>query len=254
MTGRFFLQSSERKYNWPGCFQGYIGGHQVAPLQNKHAEYQLVALVRNEDQAALVKAAFPAVETVIGDLDNDQVLQTEASKADVVLSMLWSWGSLSPRTNTWVDLASADHVAGAISLIKGIGRSKKNTKFIHISGTGIMTDMSNGAGNESAKVYNDMSAEDIQEILSFDLSHIHRDVEEAIIAAANEHGVTGAIISPPMIHGVGQGPVKKRSIQVPILIENILKRGKGFQVLEGNNIWNSKSSLVSLRWFLSMVD
>jgi hypothetical protein len=102
-----------------------------------------------------------------------------------------------------------------------------------------MTDMSNGAGNESVKVYNDMPAEDIKEILSFDLSHIHRDVEEAIITAANEHGVTAAIISPPMIHGVGHGPVKKRSIQVPILIENILKKGKGFQVLEGNNIWNS---------------
>jgi hypothetical protein len=96
-----------------------------------------------------------------------------------------------------------------------------------------MTDMSNGAGNEFAKVYHDMSPKDVNEILSFDLSHIHRDVEEAIIAAAKEHGVTAAIISPPMIHGVGGGPVKKRSIQVPILIENILKRGKGFQVLEG---------------------
>jgi hypothetical protein len=62
------------------------------------------------------------------------------------------------------------------------------------------------------------------------------DVEEAVIAAAKEHGVTAAIISPPMIHGIGDGPVKKRSIQVPILIENILKRGKAFQVLEVNNI------------------
>jgi hypothetical protein len=139
-----------------------------------------------------------------------------------------------------LDLASADHVAGAISLIKGVGSGNKNARFIHISGTGIMTDMSNGAGNESSKVYHDMDSKDVAEILSFDLSHIHRDVEEAIISAAKEHGVTAAIVSPPMIHGVGEGPVKKRSIQVPILIENTLKRGKAFQVLEGNNIWNSK--------------
>jgi hypothetical protein len=103
-----------------------------------------------------------------------------------------------------------------------------------------MTDMSTGAGNESTKIYSDLSSEDISEILSFDTSHIHRDVEEAIIATAKDNGVKAAIISPPMIHGVGQGPVKKRSIQVPILIENMLKRGKGFQVLEGNNIWNGK--------------
>lgn len=98
--------------------------------------------------------------------------------------------------------------------------------------------MSTGAGNESSKVYNDMSSKDVDEILSFDSSHIHRDVEEAIITAAKENGVKAAIISPPMIHGIGQGPVKKRSIQVPILIESMLKRGKGFQVLEGKNFWN----------------
>jgi hypothetical protein len=103
-----------------------------------------------------------------------------------------------------------------------------------------MTDMSTGPGNESPKIYSDTSSDDIGEILSFDASHIHRDVEEAIIAAAKDNGVKAAIISPPMIHGVGQGPVKKRSIQVPILIENMLKRGKGFQVLEGRNIWNGK--------------
>jgi hypothetical protein len=103
-----------------------------------------------------------------------------------------------------------------------------------------MNDTSTGAGNESLKVYHDMNPEDVQEILSFDLSHIHRDVEEAVLTTSKKYGVTSAIISPPMIHGVGAGPMKKRSIQVPILIDAILKRGKAFQVLEGNNIWNSR--------------
>lgn len=141
------------------------------------------------------------------------------------------------------DLASADHIAGAISLIKGIGEGNRDAKFIQIDGTGIMTDMSTGAGNESSKIYNDMSFEDVADILSFDASHIHRDVEEAVISAAKEYGVNAAIISPPMIHGVGKGPVKRISIQVPILIENMLKRGKGLQVLEGSNIWNGEYHL-----------
>lgn len=67
---------------------GYIGGHVVAPLQKVHPEYQLVALVRNENQAKVIQTAFPAIETVIGDLDSDNVLQAEAAKADVVLSKL----------------------------------------------------------------------------------------------------------------------------------------------------------------------
>jgi hypothetical protein len=148
--------------------------------------------------------------------------------------------SESKDSDVIIDLASADHIAGALSLIKGISMGiNKNAALIHISGTGIMTDMSTGPGNAAAKVYRDTSPSDIREIMSFDESHIHRDVEAAIVAAAAQYGVKTAMISPPMIHGVGNGPVKKRSIQVPILIENILKRGKAFQVLEGENIWNS---------------
>lgn len=67
---------------------GYIGGHQIAPLQKAHPEYKLVALVRNEAQAAIIKSSFPAIEAVIGDLDSDLLLQSEANKADVVLSKL----------------------------------------------------------------------------------------------------------------------------------------------------------------------
>jgi hypothetical protein len=109
-----------------------------------------------------------------------------------------------------------------------------------------MNDTSSGVGNESLKVYHDMYHEDVQEILSFDDSHIHRDVEDAVVSTARKHGVTAAIISPPMIHGVGAGPLKKRSIQVPILIDAILKRGKAFQVMEGNNIWNSMCCQIQL--------
>jgi nucleoside-diphosphate-sugar epimerase len=67
-------------------YSGYIGGHQLAPLQKMHPEYHLVALVRDESQAKVIKTAYPTIETVIGDLDSDQVLQAEAAKADVVLS------------------------------------------------------------------------------------------------------------------------------------------------------------------------
>lgn len=96
------------------------------------------------------------------------------------------------------------------------------------------------AGQPSTKVYSDVA--DLQEITSFPIeNHVHRDVDMALLEAQKKFAVPTAIVSPPMIHGVGQGPLKKRSIQVPFLIEAILKRGKGFQVLDGENIWDRTS-------------
>lgn len=62
----------------------------------------------------------------------------------------------------------------------------------------------------------------------------------AILEIQKKLHVPTAILSPPLVHGVGIGPIKKRSIQIPALAEAILKRGKGFQVLEGQNIWDRK--------------
>lgn len=69
-------------------------------------------------------------------------------------------------------------------------------------------------------------------------NHVHRDVDKAVLEAQEKLKVPTAILSPPLIHGVGKGPIKTRSIQIPFLAEAILKRGKGFQVLEGQNIWD----------------
>lgn len=54
----------------------------------KHPEYQVITLVRTEKQARIVKATWPAVETVLGDLDNHDLLVEQGKRADVVLRML----------------------------------------------------------------------------------------------------------------------------------------------------------------------
>jgi hypothetical protein len=42
----------------------------------------------------------------------------------------------------------------------------------------------------------------------------------------------------PTIHGVGKGPIKTRSLQIPWLTEAILKHGEAFTVGEGKNVWD----------------
>lgn len=44
-----------------------------------------MALVRSTDKADQVKAQFPNVQTVIGDLDNSALLERESAAADIVL-------------------------------------------------------------------------------------------------------------------------------------------------------------------------
>ena len=47
-----------------------------------------------------------------------------------------------------------------------------------------------------------------------------------------------AILCAPTILGVGYGPVEKRSVQVPIYIDAVLKKGKAFTLGDGQNIWD----------------
>ena len=67
---------------------GFVGGHTVNNLIKKHPDYKVLGLVRNDEQAKLVKARWPQAETVTGTLDTADILIEQASKADVVIGML----------------------------------------------------------------------------------------------------------------------------------------------------------------------
>jgi len=200
---------------------GYIGGEVVDYFTKTKQPWSLVALVRNEEQAKTIKAKYPAVKTVIGTLDDHDLLVEQGKNADVVLQT-----------------ASADHIEVGRSIIEGMSKGKKG-HYIHVSGSGILHDVTNGYGKPASKIYSDVA--DVDEITSFDSTHVHRDIDASVIEAGVKYGVPTAIISPVTIYGNGHGPLKTRSLQIPFLTEGILKRGKAFTVGEGKNIWDSKS-------------
>lgn len=67
---------------------GYIGGHVISRLLEKHPDYAVRALVRDDSQAGAVKSQLPSVVPVIGHLDSHQIIVDESEKADIVLSMM----------------------------------------------------------------------------------------------------------------------------------------------------------------------
>lgn len=64
---------------------GFIGSSMVSRLVEKHPDYKIIGLVRNDEQMKLVKARWSHVETIIGTLDTAEILIEQASKADVVI-------------------------------------------------------------------------------------------------------------------------------------------------------------------------
>jgi nucleoside-diphosphate-sugar epimerase len=66
---------------------GYIGGHTVNLIAKVHPDWELVALVRTEEQAKIIQKQWPAIKAVVGSLDDHALVSEHSASADVVLRM-----------------------------------------------------------------------------------------------------------------------------------------------------------------------
>lgn len=66
---------------------GYIGGDSLYLISQTHLDWELTALVRNNEKATQLTSKFPQVRVAYGDLDNAQVLEEESAKADIIYRM-----------------------------------------------------------------------------------------------------------------------------------------------------------------------
>lgn len=64
---------------------GYIAGDALATLVSKHPNFSYSVLVRSIDKAAQIKAQYPNIRIVLGDLDDSALLERESAAADIVL-------------------------------------------------------------------------------------------------------------------------------------------------------------------------
>ena len=67
---------------------GYVGGDVLYRLQRSSlAKSHLACLVRDVSKARKLSGAYPDIEIVQGSLDDSKLVEQEARKADVVLSL-----------------------------------------------------------------------------------------------------------------------------------------------------------------------
>ncbi|KAJ5766136.1 uncharacterized protein N7511_003752 [Penicillium nucicola] len=208
---------------------GYIGGDSLATLAAKHPDFSYAALVRTNEKAEQVKAQYPNVRIVLGDLDDSALLEKESAAADIVLHTA----------------DASDHVGAAKAIIAGLvsGHTKEHPGYLlHTGGTGILTwedSDKNEFGNRSEKIYNDWDR--VEELLNLPDHAFHRNVDQLILDAGTQHAdvLKTALVCPPTIYGKGRGPCSQRGRQVYELANVTLRIKKGPIIGAGQSIWNN---------------
>ncbi|KAK6356351.1 hypothetical protein TWF718_000712 [Orbilia javanica] len=209
---------------------GYLGGTILDHLSTTYPALSITAMARDQDKANLITAVYPSVRTVIGNLDSSDIIIPESSAADIII--------------TAADCDHPDHVK---YIYEGMAKntSGKPIYLIHTSGTGVLIDLSferAGESKQSAisdKVWDDV--EDIEEIYNLPMDQMHKPVESQVQAPPLEKNpnIKYAIVSPPLIYGVGSGPVNKLNTLCPWLFQTIVKNGKGFTLGKGDCGWSN---------------
>ncbi|TVY82495.1 Uncharacterized protein LSUE1_G001587 [Lachnellula suecica] len=198
---------------------GYVGGQLLHSMIAKHPDYQITGLVRTREQEQKIISRYPSVRTAIGDLNSANVIIEQSKQADVVLQT-----------------ADADHLGAITSIVHGLSLGKRNGAFIQLSGAASILDTSNGLGQPTEKVWDDIK--DFDEISTFDEKHFHAASDQLVRSEGKKAGIRTVVLAPPVIYGKGEG-IKQWSMGLPWRVEISKKRGMGFAIGEGKTIISS---------------
>ena len=187
---------------------GYIGGTIARKLLDKN--YKVTGLIRNETHAKELEAA--GIETIVGSIHDEVVLQSAISEADAVIH----------NADSADDAYAADSI---VSILKGSGKT-----FIFTSGSAIFGGKENGEKNDY------VFTEDIP--LQPRLEMASRVLINQHILQSAAQDIRSIVIVPTMVYGKGLG-IKKDSIQLPALISFSKEKGFGAYFGKGENIWSN---------------
>jgi len=201
---------------------GYIGGGIFSRLIENKSKYNITALIRESEKAKKLQEL--GANTVIGSLDDFELLQKQAEQSDIIFHTA----------------DSSDHVNSAKAFIAGLKNrgSQSGVRkpiYIHTSGTGVIMDFVKGE-NSSDKVYSDDIPADTHENIPD--TAFHRNVDLLVYDAGKSGLVDCFIVCPPLIYGTSNGPFNRISQQVPGLIRSSIKNGRAVYVGKGANIWS----------------
>jgi nucleoside-diphosphate-sugar epimerase len=184
---------------------GYIGGSVASALiRDGHS---VRGLVRNREKVDAVAAL--GVETVVGTLDDADLLQAEARAADAV-----------------VNAASSDHRGAVEALIAGLSGSGK--PFIHSSGSSVVADIA--MGEPSDRIFDEMTP-----IVPHAERAARVAIDQLVLTAPS---IRSLVLCNSMIYGNPLG-FSGQSIQIPALVRQATASGVARYIGRGLNRWSN---------------
>ena len=186
-------------------------------------KYQIRCLLRDAKKADIVKQTYTGVETVIGDLEDVDLIEREARAADVVLH-----------------LASTRHEPSSKAIIRGLSDANRKSPgyWLQIGGASMFAgpQINAGAfGEPDDQVWDDVAG--IAKIRDAIVASPGRVIDNLIISQ-DPSKIKTALVPGPIIYGKGSGTGNTRTIQGPAIASYTLKHGHSFQVGKGQSIWS----------------
>ncbi|KAI4595523.1 hypothetical protein KJ359_006869 [Pestalotiopsis sp. 9143b] len=226
---------------------GYIGGQVLNELLKSSPGRPITLLLRDEKKANLISDKFSQVNVVIGDLDDGDLFEREASRASIVLRKTGFplVDCRGPLLTIKIDLAATGHLKSVQSIHRGLKKrqSSEPAYWIQVSGASALavaefTSPSFSPGSASSDVIDDI--EDASKFIKLLRDHKVRAVDNYILdVGSQESTIETALVFPPIIYGVGEGVVNQRSIQIPELARVTLEKGHGVRVGPGLSRWGN---------------
>ncbi|TRM69568.1 hypothetical protein BD626DRAFT_553998 [Schizophyllum amplum] len=204
---------------------GYIGGAVLASLLERPdaQTFKIKALVRDAEKAKKLKEF--GVETVVGSLDDVDLVEQEASEVDIVMAM-----------------ADADHVASCQAILRGTKKHFEQTgvRTIYIHTSGMMTVADNARGlHANDAVWDDADADGLA---ALPFTQMHRPVDVTVVAGDVAGYVYTYIVLPGVLWGHAEhalataGIAHRDSIVLPLFSKIAVARGRAGAVGAGANI------------------
>lgn len=203
---------------------GYLGGETLYQITRLPGNYRIRALARDEKKGQLIKSVGTNIEVVIGDLDDDELIENEARQADVVCH-----------------LASTRHEASSRAIVKGLqdASRRKPGYWLQIGGASLLAGAQIKAGTfgeAGTKSYDDI--DDIKEVIEIIRAAPTRIVDNMILDQDSSR-IKTAFVPGCLIYGISRGPVNTRSIQAPAVADYTIRNGESFQVGKGESSWST---------------
>src|SRR6187402_59235 len=142
----------------------------------------------------------------------------------------------SQYTNILTEAADADHLGVISSITRGLAEGGKNGAFIQLSGSASAYDFSNGFGNLTPKVWDDIA--DFDQISTFDETVWHAKSDQLVLSEQKKLGVRATILEPCLVYGKSVG-LKPHSMAFRWLVDCVTKHGQMFRVGEAKQMVSS---------------